>query len=137
MIRRMVVAILLCLLADVVAAAGDPTRRAIRLDMLELVAAKGFSIDRYEIDTGVYYRWRIRSDGLEEYKLVAPQFFPQIWVDQVVIDKKEVKPFGLHAVEFDDKGDIDIWFVPIRPGNYRFYVEGLETQGFSGVFVVK
>lgn len=137
MIRRIGLAVTLCLLADMAAAGGDPTRRAIRLDPLELIAAKGFSMDRYEIETGVYYRWRIRSDGLEEYKLVAPDFFRQIWVDQVVIEKKEVKPFGLHAVEFDDKGDIDIWFVPIRPGNYRFYVEGLETQGFSGVFIVK
>lgn len=137
MIRLISLAASLCLLTGMAAAEGDPTRRAIRLEPLELVAAKGFSIDRYEIEAGVYYRWRVRSDGLEEYKLVAPEFFPQIWVDQVVIEKKEVKPFGLHAVEFDDQGDIDIWFVPIRPGNYRFYVEGLETQGFSGTFIVK
>ena len=118
-------------------AEGDPTRRATRLDPLVLDAASGFSIQRYEIETGVYYRWRIRSDGLEEYKLVAPEFFPEIWIDQVVIEDKEVKPFGLHAVEFDDEGEIDIWFVTIRPGSYDFYVEGLATQGFSGVFEVR
>lgn len=92
---------------------------------------------RYEVETGVYYRWRIASDGREEYQLRAPELFKDSWIDQVVIEEKEVKPFGLHAVEFDDEGEIDIWFIPQRPGEYSYYVEGLETQGFSGVFIVK
>ena len=118
-------------------AGGDPTRRATRLEPLVLDASKGFSVKRYEIETGVYYRWRIESDGLEEYKLLAPDLFRESWIDQVVIEDREVKPFGLHAVEFDDEGEIDVWFVPIRPGTYEFYVEGLAGQGFSGVFEVK
>lgn len=118
-------------------AEGDPTKRATRLDTLVLDAAEGFSIKQYEIETGVYYRWRIESDGLEEYKVLAPDLFRQSWIDQVSIEDKEVKPFGLYAVEFDDEGEIDIWFVTIRPGTYEFYVEGLKTQGFSGVFEVK
>ena len=104
---------------------------------MRIDADAGFSIRDYEIETGVYYRWRIESDGLEEYKLVAPGLFRESWIDQVVIEDREVKPLGLHAVEFDDAGAIDIWFVPIRPGTYEFYVEGLETQGFSGIFVVQ
>lgn len=116
---------------------GDPTVRATRLDPLFLDAAAGFSIADYEIETGVYYRWRIESDGLEEYKLVAPEFFREIWVDQVVIEDLEVKPFGLHAVEFDDEGVIDIWFVAIRPGRYPFFVDGLEEDGFLGEFTVR
>lgn len=120
-----------------VLAEGDPTRRAMRLDPLELDAEHGFSIRSYEVESSVYYRWRIRSDGLEEYKVLAPGLFRESWIDQVVIEDKEVKPFGLHAVEFDDEGEIDIWFVPIRPGTYDFYVEGMETLGFSGTFTVK
>ena len=120
-----------------VAAAGDPTRRATRLEPLALVAASGFSKKRYEAETGVYYRWRIEADGLEEYKFLAPGLFRESWIDQVVIEDKEVRPFGLHAIEFDDDGEIDIWFIPQRPGEYEFYVEGLRTQGFSGIFIVK
>lgn len=116
---------------------GDPTRRAIRLEPLVLDAASGFSVKHYIAETGVYYRWRIASDGIEEYKFLAPGLFRESWIDQVVIEEKEVKPLGLHAVEFDDEGTIDIWFIPQRPGEYAFYVEGLETQGFSGVFSVK
>ncbi|MSU90263.1 hypothetical protein GE300_11635 [Rhodobacteraceae bacterium 2CG4] len=118
-------------------AEGDPTRRGTRLEPLVLDAAQGFSQRRFELETGVYYRWRIESDGLEEYKLVAPEFFREIWVDQVVVEDKEVKPYGLHAVEFDDAGTIDVWFVPIRPGTYEFYVVGLEELGFRGEFVVR
>ena len=53
------------------------------------------------------------------------------------IEGHEIEPMGLHAVAFDDEGEIDIWFVPIRPGDYRFYIESLETQGFSGVMHVR
>ena len=118
-------------------AEGDPTIRAARLEPLVLDAAAGFSITRYEIETGVYYRWRVESDGLEEYKLLAPGLFRESWIDQVVVEDKEVKPMGLHAIEFDDEGTIDMWFIPQRPGEYEFYIEGLATQGFSGVFVVR
>ncbi|MEP3280005.1 MAG: hypothetical protein ABJN26_03325 [Stappiaceae bacterium] len=118
-------------------ASEDPTKRATRLDLLELNAADGFSIKEYTIESGTYYRWRIRSDGREEYKLVAPELFRESWIDQVVVEDLEVKPFGLHAVEFDDAGDIDIWFIPIRPGRYTYSIVGLETQGFSGEFIVK
>ena len=134
---RFVFAAIVCLITGASSAEGDPTRRATRLEPLVLDAAQGFSVDCYRLESGVYYRWRIRSDGREEYKLVAPAFFREIWVDQVVIEDKEVKPFGLHALEFDDEGEIDVWFVPIRPGRYEFYVEGLRTQGFSGVFRVQ
>jgi len=82
-------------------AEGDPTQRATRLDPLVLDAAVGFSIKTYELETGVYYRWRIQSDGLEEYKLLAPELFRNSWIDQVVLEDKEDKPVGLHAVEFD------------------------------------
>ena len=138
MLSRTLTALLLAgALAGQSLAEGDPTRRADRLEPLVLDASSGFSITRYEIETGVYYRWRIQSDGLEEYKLVAPGLFRESWIDQVVIEDKEVKPFGLHAVEFDDEGEIDIWFIPQRPGEYDFYVEGLDSQGFKGAFVVR
>ena len=135
--RSLLIAVALCIGAGGALAEGDPTRRATRLEPLKLDAAEGFSVRQYDVETGVYYRWRIESDGLEEYKLLAPEFFREIWVDQVVIEDKEVKPYGLHAVEFDDEGEIDIWFVPIRPGTFDFFIEGLATQGFKGTFVVK
>ncbi len=132
-------AVLYCasLLAWPAVAEGNLAKRAERLDTLALDAANGFSIKEYALETGVYYRWRIESDGREEYKLLAPELFRNSWVNQVSIEDKEVKPMGLYAVEFDDEGRIDIWFLPVRPGEYRYYIEGLETQGFSGVITVR
>lgn len=130
-------ALLVCLLAPQSVVADDVTRRATRLEPLVLNAADGFSIKRYELEAGVYYRWRIQSDGLEEYKLLAPDFFRESWIDQVVVEGLEVKPMGLHAIEFDKAGEMDVWFVTIRPGTYPFYIEGLKRQGFNGELVVK
>ena len=121
----------------VAAAADDPTRRATRLPTLSITGTSGFSVRSYEVQSGTYYRWRIESDGLEEYRLVAPELFRESWIDQVVVDGREVKPYGLHAVEFDEEGALDIWFVPLRPGSYRYYVDTMESQGFAGEIVVR
>jgi len=118
-------------------AAGNLAKRAERLEPLELNATNGFSVKEYALETGVYYRWRIVSDGREEYKMLAPELFRNSWVDQISIDDREVKPMGLYAVEFDDEGEIDIWFIPIRPGKYRFYIDRLESEGFSGMITVR
>ena len=119
------------------AAEGDPTWRAVRLDPLLIDADHGFSIWSYDLETGVYYRWRVVSDGLEEYRLLAPELFRESWIDQVVIEDREIRPYGLGAIEFDGEGEVDVWFVPIRPGTYGFRVVGLESEGFSGAFVVR
>ena len=135
--RMLTVIIGIIAVAPLAFSAGNLTKRATRLVPLELDGVKGFSQKTYELETGKYYRWRITSDGREEYKLLAPGLFRNSWINQVVIEDKEVKPNGLHAVEFDSAGTIDIWFIPIRPGDYPFYVEKFETQGFHGVMRVR
>ena len=93
-------------------AAGNLLKRAERLEALELNAGTGFSIKAYDLETGVYYRWRIVSDGREEYRLMAPELFRNSWIDRVSIEDREVRPMGLHAVEFDDEGGLE------ESGNY-------------------
>jgi uncharacterized cupredoxin-like copper-binding protein len=44
---------------------------------------------------------------------------------------------GLYGLEFDDEGQIRIWFVPIRPGNYEFYIDGHKERGMVGTFIVR
>lgn len=113
------------------------TKRAIRLEPLLIDANNGFSNQSITLETGVFYRWRISSDGRDEYKLMAPEFFHHSWIQQISIEDKEVKPMGLYAVEFDAEGDIDIFLIPIEPGVYPFYIEHLQTQGFTGEIIVK
>jgi hypothetical protein len=68
---------------------------------------------------------------------MAPQLFANSWIDRVSAEDMAVEPAGLNAVELDGEVEIDIWFVPIRPGDYRFYIETLESEGFSGVMHVR
>ena len=44
---------------------------------------------------------------------------------------------GLNEIEFEREGEIEIKFVPIRPGKYEFEIEGLQSKGMVGEFIVK
>jgi hypothetical protein len=90
----------------------------------------------YTLETGKYYHLAITSDGQEEFAVMAPELWRNSWINQVVINDLEVTPMGLYSVEFDDEGTIDIWFVPIRPGQYDFWVDGYEGRGMLGHFMV-
>lgn len=119
-------------------AEGNLATRATRLPAMEIDSAElTLSVSEFELETGKYYRWRIVHDGGEEFQIVSPDLFRNSWISQVVIEDLEVKPLGLHSVEFDDEGTIDIWFVPIRPGNFDFWVPGYRERGLAGTFVVR
>ena len=136
--RRWFVVLAILILPASVLAEGNLATRAERLPELAIDGAKGFSVTSYEIETGKFSRWRIVSNGRDDYKLLAPELMRNSWVEQVSIEDKEVKPLGgLYAVEFDDEGEIDIYFVPIRPGTYEFYIENMREDGMLGTFVVK
>lgn len=142
-----VIGVLLGLLLGVLVAApvhaparaeGNLASRATRLEALVLKGDLSFSVTEYKLETGKYYRWRIESDGGEEFLVMSPGLMRNSWINQVVIDDKEVKPMGgIYGVEFDGEGVIDIWFVPIRPGNYDYWVDGYENRGMKGTFIVR
>ena len=120
------------------AAEGNLTRRAERLAELKIDAATGFSIKSYQLETGKYYRLRVVSDGRDEYSFRFPGLSRNAWFDKIVIEDKEVKPYGgVYSLEFDDEGAIDVYFIPIRPGSYDFFVENYRKSGMLGRFEVK
>ncbi len=119
------------------AAKGNLASRGTRLDTLTLTGDLGFSVTEYKIETGKYYRWRIESDGGEEFMIQAPELMRNSWIDQIVINKIEIMPAGgIYGLEFDDEGHADIWFVPIRPGVYEYWVRGYKERGMVGKFIV-
>ena len=119
-------------------AEGNLAANATRLPDMEIdSAALTFSETTFELETGKYYRWRIVHDGGEELAIVAPELFRNSWINQVIVNDLEITPYGLYSVEFDDEGIIDIWFVPIRPGEYKFWADGWEDRGLAGTFIVK
>lgn len=120
-------------------AEGNLASRATRLDPLVLGADLSFSVKEFRLETGKYYRWRIESKGGEEFLIQSPGLFRNAWVNQIVINDIEVKPVGggIYGIEFDDEGVADVWFVPIRPGEYDYYARGFESRGMIGKFIVK
>jgi hypothetical protein len=119
------------------AASGNLASRGTRLETLKLTGDLGFSVTEYRIETGKYYRWRIESDGGEEFMVQAPELMRNVWIDEIIINEIEVKPMGgVYGIEFDDAGQADIWFVPIRPGAFEYYVRGYKNRGMVGKFIV-
>ena len=44
---------------------------------------------------------------------------------------------NINEIEFEREGEIEIKFVPIRPGEYDFEIERLQSKGMVGKFIVK
>ena len=114
--------------------AAQPTTLTLDIDGVALA----FSETEYELETGKYYKWEITSDGVEELMIQAPDLFRNSWINQIVIDEREVHTSGaIYGIEFDDEGTVAIFFVPIRPGNYEFFAPGYEQRGLLGTFIVR
>ncbi|PTV97453.1 hypothetical protein C8J27_101568 [Rhodobacter aestuarii] len=78
----------------------------------------------WELRSGGYYSVEITSDGSGEIGLAGADFFHAIWVDEVVIEGLEVRPTGLHSLEFDDPGTMKITFIAVKPGSYALSIPG-------------
>lgn len=133
-------AALLALAAGDALARGDLATRAQRLEPLVLGNAESdfaMSQKEYRLETGRYYRWRIASSGKREYNLVAPEFWRSVWLRQVQVGRIEIKTATLEELDFDGEGAVEVHFVPIRTGTFRFRLEGLEERGMAGTIVVE
>lgn len=40
-------------------------------------------------------------------------------------------------IEIEMEGEAEVFFVPIRPGQYAWGCKGLEEKGLAGKFIVK
>jgi hypothetical protein len=121
-------------------ARGDLATRAQRLEPLVMGSGEddfAFSQREYRLETGRYYRWRIASAGRREYNLVAPEFWRNVWIRQVVVGKTEIKTSVLEELDFDDVGEVEVFFVPVRTGTFAFRVRGLEERGMTGNLIVE
>jgi hypothetical protein len=119
------------------AQAGLLTGGATELEPLTLSCCQPLAAAAYELETGKYYRIPIQSDGTAELALVGPEFFRNVWVDEVVINDIEVRPLGIDSLEFDDEGTATITFVTIRPGTFALRVPGSTGETQEAVFNVK
>ena len=122
--------------------AADIAKGRKKLGEIVLGAQGGsdFAVEGKEIkmEGGKSYRLLITSNGGKEYKFMAPEFFRNVWVNQIVINNIEIHPYGApYALEFDVAGTVEFDFVPIRTGTYGWYISGLEEQGMTGTLIVE
>ncbi len=121
-------------------AAGDLTTRPQALpDLILGSESSDYSLSQseYRLETGQAYRLKVISSGLKEYAVQAPAFFTSIFLRKVEAGGMEIKAMTLTELEFEEEGEAEIFFVPIKPGKYPFYAKGLEAKGMQGTFIVE
>ena len=125
---------------DQVFAAGDLTLRTQSLPDLKFGSEEtdyAVSQKEYELETGVAYQLKIITDGQKECAFQAPDFARSIFLRKVEAGGVEIKAITLVELEFEEAGEAEIFFLPIRPGRYPFYCKGLQNKGMEGTFVVR
>ena len=125
---------------DQVLAAGDLTRRTQSLADLRFGSEESdyaVSKKEYQLETGVAYQLKVIADGQKECAFQAPEFSQAIFLRKVEAGGVEIKAVTLVELEFEEAGEAEIFFLPIKPGRFPFYCKGLQNKGMEGSFVVK
>ncbi len=106
-----------------------------RGDIPEITLSAGAPLlengNEIELKSGAYYELEITADGSQELALFGSDFFRAIWIDEIVIEGIEIRPFGIDSMEFDDAGTAEISFLAIKPGTYTLGVPGSELQSIK------
>nr|WP_245894587.1 hypothetical protein [Paracoccus indicus] len=110
-----------------------------RTDLAPLTLASGQPVagGEYTIKSGGYYRIRIVADGSQELALSGGDFFRAIWINEIVIGDTEIRPMGVHSIEFDSDGTAVLSFVAVLPGRYTLSVPGSSGDSLQAVFNIQ
>lgn len=95
---------------------------------LTLSVGKPLAEGPITLQSGTVYELEIEADGSGELGLEGPGFFRAIWVNEVVVNGLEIRPFGLESVEFDKAGEMEIEFLAIKPGRYYLKIPGSRGE---------
>ncbi len=92
----------------------------------ELTLASGEPISDAPIvlKSGTLYEMEITADGSAELALAGSGFFRAIWINEIVINGLEIRPFGIESIEFDEAGTMEFEFLAIKPGKYELRQPG-------------
>jgi len=137
---RFLLAISLIAMPALARAEGDLALKPEKLpDMVLGLGEAGFGVSQkdFTLSTGKAYRLKIRSTGEKECAWQAPQFTNFIWLRKIEVNKVEIKASHVYEIEMEREGEAEIFFVPIRPGEYAWGCKGLESKGMTGRFIVK
>lgn len=77
-----------------------------------------------KLQSGGYYKIDIVADGSAELAIAGPEFFRAVWVNEIVINKIEIRPLGVDSIEFDKAGTVTMSFIALKPGRYELGIPG-------------
>lgn len=104
---------------------------------LMLGAGKPVAGGEYTLKSGGFYRITIEADGTQELALSGGDFFRAIWINEVIVNDIEIRPMGVHSIEFDAAGEAEMSFVAIVPGRYTLAVPGSSGETLQAVFNIQ
>ncbi len=90
-----------------------------------------------DLKSGTYYKMNIVADGSAELALSGGDFFRAIWINEIVINSIEVRPMGVHSLEFDAAGAAEVSFIAITPGTYTLSIPGSHGDSQKAVFNIR
>lgn len=102
-----------------------------RGDTIKLTLASGQPLgEDVVLQSGAYYKLEITADGSAELAIEGPSFFRAIWMNEIVINKIEIRPMAVDSIEFDKAGVAELSFIAIKPGSHEIRIPGStgETQ---------
>lgn len=96
-----------------------------RGDTIKLTLASGQPLgEDVVLQSGAYYKLEITADGSAELAIEGPSFFRAIWMNEIVINKIEIRPMAVDSIEFDKAGVAELSFIAIKPGSHEIRIPG-------------
>lgn len=130
--------LLVCVgLSSFAAAQSGLLGKSVRLPPITLSAGQPLAEKPYELEAGKYYKLTIKADGSQELAIEGPEFFRNIWINEIVINGIEVRPMGVSSLEFDKEGEAVISFVTILPGTFHLRIPNTTGENQRATFIVK
>ncbi len=132
-------ALLACILFSNLVIADDDDKNVLGLagllsgsnktDLPEIILSVGEPLGGpWTLKSGSYYEVEITADGSGEIALDMASFSRAIWIDEIVIEGLEIRPFGVESLEFDDAGTMEVGFIAVKPGKYTIKIPGSKGE---------
>lgn len=98
-----------------------------------------FVPDKMNFKTGIPYKLVLKNNGKEKHYYTAPDFFKSIALRKVQTNDGEVKANYLTAIEVYPGKEMEIYFVPLKAGNFELIctIEGHSEKGMVGKIIVE
>ena len=110
--------------------------RPVDLEPITLSATAPVAVAPYQLESGKQYSLTIVADGTAELAIHGPEFFRNVWVNEIIINDIEIRPLGVDSIEFDAAGEAEITFVTIRPGTFTLRIPGTSSEAQAATFNV-